>query len=522
MHIRKSWLGVAAAVWAGALMAAAAWAEVRLPSVFSDHMVLLRESAVPVWGKADPGEKVTVEFGGRRAETVAGTDGKWRAELTGLTPADRGEMVIRGTDEVRIKDVLVGEVWLASGQSNMDFRIARTKERYWCGVANEAEEIAAAKWPEIRMYIAEAAFADEPQDDVKGRWWVCSPETAGEFSAVGYYFARELHQRLGVPVGMVVTSFGASKAQAWISPGAMDAVPELAKIVPAYREATHRFESGEARKQYEADLKAWEEAAAKAKAENKPAPRKPGEPRDPRKHQHNAGVLYHAMLRPLAPYTVRGVIWYQGESNGNDVDIYEPLMTTLIGEWRQLWGKPQLPFLSVQLANYRAPTTQPIQANSQIARVREVQRRTGLLPGTATVTAVDIGDEKDVHPKNKLDVGKRLALAARTIAYGETVVWSGPTVKSASAEGDTYRIRFDHTAGGLVSRGKDGKLTGFALLDAAGTWHHADATIEGDSVLLRAPGVTTPKAARYAWTDNPAVSLYNTEGLPAGPFRTDE
>lgn len=504
-----------------AIVALYAKADVSLPSIFSDHMVLQTGSGSEIWGKADAGEKVTVTIGEESQSAEAGADGKWRVTFQSLKSGGPVDVVVAGKNTIKISDVLIGEVWLCSGQSNMDFRIAKTKERSWCGLVNEKEEIAAANFPEMRVFMAEVTMRDEPQDDVAGKWVLVSPETAGELSAVAYFFGRDLHQSLKTPVGLVVTTFGASTAQAWISKGALESNPELSKMLTDYDQARKDFDSGEAQKKYEAAKEAHAIAAAKAKEENKPAPRAPGAPKDPRKDQHNPCVLYNGMLKPLAPYGISGVIWYQGESNGYNSELYFSLMKTLIEDWRRDWQKPELAFISVQLANYKAPATQPVQGNSQIARVRDAQMKTMSMPNVGLASAVDIGDAKDVHPKNKQEVGKRLAMAAKNMVYKQDVASSGPIYQSTEpAAPGSIRVRFTHTDGGLVA--KDTKLTGFAICDAQKIWHSAEATIDGDTVIVSSPDVPQPTAVRYAWADNPPISLYNGAGLPASPFKTDE
>lgn len=516
--------------------------EVTLPSVFGDHMVLQGGVRVPVWGKASPGEAVRVEVGSgpattaTTASTVASPDGRWKVFLGPLPTGAPLTLTVRGrtadgTESTLTRtDVLVGEVWLASGQSNMDFRVARTDTRTWCGVEDQAGVIAAADHPKLRMFIAEFALRDEPQDDVKGRWLVCSPETAGEFSAVGYYFALELQKKLDRPIGIVLTSYGASTAQAWISADRLKAHPQLASMLDDYAKACADWASGASEARYKSALAEWEAAAEKAKAAGKNVPRKPGAPRNPHEDQHNPALLYNGMVAPLVPYAMKGVTWYQGESNGYNSALYLELMKTLIADWRRAWSEgskgagaegstpTEFPFLSVQLAGYRAPASQPVE-NSQIANVRDAQLKSLAVPNTALATAVDVGDAQNVHPKNKAEVGRRLSLAALRLAYGQETPHAGPTVASVTREGSRLRVTFENTFGGLVFKG--GAATGFALRDEAGKWHAASATVEGDSVLLSAPEVPEPKEARYAWANNPPISLYGRSGLPAYPFRTD-
>jgi sialate O-acetylesterase len=368
------------------------------------------------------------------------------------------------------------------------------------------------------MFTVPLKMADTPQSDVGGTWTVCSPATVGNFSAAAYFFARELHKHRQVPVGIITAAYGASTAQAWIPREALAANPRLVSLLTDYDAAAAAYASGEAQKRYEKTLADW---AATTQASKRPAhaARKPGAPRDPHQDQHNPSLLYNAMIAPILPYGIRGTIWYQGESNGVTVDRYETLMVTLIKDWRQQFGRGDFPFIQVQLAAYQAPTSDP-NKSSVIAAVREAQQLAANdVPAGGLVTAVDIGDEKNVHPKNKQEVGRRLALAAQTLAYGEAAESSGPTFKSMAVEGGGIRIRFDHAGGGLMS--KTPKLTGFAIAPASGHFVWADARIEGDSVIVSSDQVPAPAAVRYAWADNPPVSLFNQQGLPALPFRTD-
>jgi sialate O-acetylesterase len=491
-------------------------ADVKPAALFTDHAVLQRDVPVPVWGTAVPGEVVRVSFAGQERRTTADASGRWMVRLDRLDAGGPFDMTIAGRNTIVVRDVLVGEVWLCSGQSNMDFTVGKTAKRSFAGVANEAVEIAAANHPQIRHFSVPFKLSDVPQTDVQGHWKVCTPENVPDFSAVAYFFARALQQELKVPIGLVTSAFGASTAQAWISREALAAHPELAAMLTAYDEACAKFDSPEGQAKYAEALKAWEEAAAKARAAGQREPRKPA---NPHQDQHNPCVLYNGMLSPLAPFAIRGAIWYQGESNGYNSHQYLALMTTLIADWRRLFAQGEFPFLFVQLANYRAPSTQPVQASSQIARVREAQRLTLQVKNTAMAVAIDIGDEKDVHPRNKQEVGRRLALAALARVYGKTVAWSGPTLESVKVEGDSIRLLFAHADGGLKCRGE--KLTGFAVAGEDGVFHFADARIDGNTVVVSSPAVRAPKAVRYGWADNPPASLYNAAGLPASPFKTD-
>ncbi|MFT3789219.1 MAG: sialate O-acetylesterase [Tepidisphaeraceae bacterium] len=521
----------------------AALAEVKLNPLFTDHAVLQRDAEIPVCGTATPGEKVRLELPGAwelnpatrpasgemeihtnhlenvRTTVTADAVGMWTAHLPAHAAGGPFELVVKGdSNEVRRTDILIGDVWLCSGQSNMDFVMSK-KVASFAGIQDEEKEIAAANWPKIRQFKVDLKMTDSPDTQAKGEWLVCNSENAPKFSAVAYCFGRELHKTLpgDVPIGLLVTSYGASTAQAWTSRDALLSNDKLKQLVPEYEQKKSDFASGAAQTKYEQALKDWEKASADAKAAGKPEPRKPGAPKDPSQDQHNPSVLYNGMVAPLVPYAFRGAIWYQGESNGYNNEIYLPLMQTLIADWRKAWNT-EFSFLSVQLAGYHAPATQPAD-RSQIASVREAQWQTMLtVPNAYTVTAFDIGDAKNVHPKNKQEVGRRLALAARANVYGEKdLEWTGPLLKSATVEGSTVRLQFTH-AKELVPAGF--ALTGFALRTEDG-WSWADARIDSNAVLVRVPEGKSPIEVRYAWADNPVANLVNGERLPALPFRVE-
>ena len=532
MSKRPSRAGATLLAGALACLCLAVRAEVKLDPIFTDHAVLQHGKPLVIWGKADPGETVKVTLAGQAASTVAQHTGEWRLTLPPLSHGGPYELTATGpANSVTRTDVLLGEVWLCGGQSNMDFTIARTEERYWCGVLNEAEVVAAADEPRIRQFKVPLAFSEQPIDEVaSGYWMVCSPKTAGEFSAVAYFFARNLREKLpaDMPVGLLVSTYGASTAHTWISRPALEAKADLAPLVADFekRKADWDANREKLRADYAKALAEWEVTAKAAKAQGDREPRKPRPPQDPRKHQHNAALLYNGMISPIIPYTVRGAIWYQGESNGATNELYLSLMQTLIADWRSQWGE-QLPFLATQLASYRAPATQPV-ARSQTASVREAQRLTSLtVPASAMAVTIDIGDESDVHPKNKQDVGKRLALLALTDVYGmQNVVSRGPEPISVMAQTDgTVRVTFAHTSGGLITRAVNhvaaNEVRGFTLKDVSGKWVFADARLQSDSVILSSKEIGTPVEVRYAWADFPMANLYNQAGLPAGPFQME-
>jgi sialate O-acetylesterase len=486
--------------------AAALSAEVRPSALFSDHMVLQREMPVPVWGTADPGETVTVDFAGQTRSTAAGPDGKWMLRLRKLKAGGPFEMEIRGRNRIVLHDILVGEVWLASGQSNMVFTVSK-KAQFFAGMLDEDKEIAAANYPTIRMFTARPVKAYTPQDDAIGGWQVCSPETVPAFSAVGYLFARDIQQRLHVPVGIVTVAFGASTAESWLPRQALADDPELKPMLD-------RFDA------LEDYFKAHPHAMA---ADGPPAPQtlnappgRPGIMRDPAEDQHQPTVLFNGMLHPVIPYAIRGAIWYQGESvvGGKEgVELYPHIMETLVDTWRGLWGEGNFPFYAVQLPGLKNVSNNPM--------VRENQAKILSLPNTGLAVTIDVGDPDNVHPKDKEPVGERLALIAFAKTYGQKLEYSGPVYSSMKVEGNSIRLRFTHLDGGLTAKG--GPLKWFEIAGADRKFVPADATIDGDAVIVRSAGVPAPAAVRYAWDNYPSgCNLYNAAGLPAAPFRTDD
>lgn len=431
-------------------------------SYFASHAVLPREVPVPVWGSAPDGAKVEVEFAGQKVSTVA-KDGRWSVTLQPLAASPEPRcMVIRGEREIVLEDMLVGDVWLASGQSNMARQLgsrARQKE-----IIGAREEIAAANRPLIRQYFVPLKFADAPVDDPRGKWSVCTPATAPTFTAVGYFFARDLQPAVGVPVGIIFSSWGGTVAEAWTSEEALKALPQT-------------------------------------------IPGRPG------KGQNGPSKLYHAMIAPLTPIPIKGVIWYQGEANSGRGLQYREMLPALIGDWRRAWKQPELPFLFVQIAPHERMTPE----------LREAQMLTACkVPRTAMAVLTDVGDAKDIHPVNKAPVGSRLALAARALAYGEKIEYSGPLFREArpQPDGKAMWVAFDHVGGGLVAQ-DGGPLRGFVIAGEDRQFVAAQAEIRGDKVIVWSDAVPKPVAVRYGWANVPDVNLANKEGLPASPFRSD-
>jgi sialate O-acetylesterase len=497
-----------------------AHALVRLASPFTDHMVLQCDMKVPVWGTAEPGEHVFVQFDGQKVVTDAGADGKWRVDLQPMKASSESRVLTVGgskTGPLEFQDVLVGEVWIASGQSNMEFSMSK-KVKSFAGVANEAEEIAAANYPLIRMFTGAGTKTYAPQETVKGEWKVCTPENAPAFSAVGYFFARDLQRDLKIPVGIINESFGASTAESWIRRETMAADPKLKPMLDRFDEAVEHFRTNPpptvAAPRSE-DVSATNAVAANT-GTNGSSRRVRGSraPRDPVQDQHNATVLFNGMIAPIAPYAIRGAIWYQGESivgGEAGIALYPHVQATLVRDWRKLWGEGDFPFLIVQLAGQEATSNSP--------RVREAQATILALPNTSMAVATDIGEAKNVHPKNKQDVGDRLSRIALAKTYGRKIEFSGPAYESMKIEGSAIRVNFSH-AEGLVAR--DGTLKWFTIAGADGKFVPADAKIDGQTVIVSSPDVSAPVAVRYAWVNFPnGGHLYNSAGLPAAQFRSD-
>jgi sialate O-acetylesterase len=509
---RRPWIVLALAFGPSVLVAQPSRADVKLPHLFSDHMVLQQAGNVPVWGVADPGERVTVRFGQQEQTATADADGKWTVLLSDLKPGAAAEMTIAGKNTVTINDVLVGEVWLASGQSNMEMHVAN--------VGNASQEIAAADYPRIRMFTVERKLSETPLTDANGKWTICSPETVARFSAVAYFFGRDLTKSLNVPIGLIHSSWGGTPAEGWTSREGLAGNSRLKPMLDDYADKVKNFDPAQAAEHDQEVLKRWMEEVAKAQAEGKPRPPRPTPTANPRNYQHSPCLLYNGMIAPLVPYAIRGVIWYQGETNASRDEQYRVLFPALIQNWRQIWNRGEFPFLFVQLASFKAAASEPA-AGGPFTRLRDAQLKTlQAVPNTGMAVAIDIGDAEDIHPKNKQDVGGRLAQTARALVYHQDVPSSGPIYDSKAAEGNSIRLRFKHVGGGLNCKGD--KLEGFAIAGADHKWAWADAKIDGDTVVVSSTEVSQPVDVRYAWNENPKANLYNQSGLPASPFRTDD
>ncbi len=495
-----------------ALLALTARGDVSLAPIFVDHTVLQRDKVVPIWGRAAPQEKITVTFRNQTAHTTAANDGHWLLHLTALQPGAPARLTVSGNNTLVLEDVVVGDVWLCSGQSNMAWTVANSR--------NATAEIAAANFPLLRQFKPGPATAAHAAA-ARGSWVASSPQTVSDFTAVGYFFARDLHQQLGVPIGIVNCSWGGTPIEAWLSPQALASDPAFASAIPLWQTRLRTYPEKKA--QYDLALADWEKQAAAAKAvgeaqhaaflKQTPQPLLPLGP-DVR---WAPTELFNEMIRPLLPYALRGVIWYQGENNalrayGYPAANYTKLFPVLITSWRAHFGQGDIPFYWVQLANYQTEEDWPT--------LREAQAKALTLSNTGMAVTIDIGEPDNIHPTNKQEVGRRLALIARHHLYNLPGAWSGPRLISAERDGASLRLRFDSVDGGLVLRDAEA-AAGFSVAGADQKFHPASARIDGDTVIVSSPEVLEPVAVRYAWTSNPGATLFNGADLPAAPFRTD-
>jgi sialate O-acetylesterase len=467
--------------WAAALAAVAclsvqARADVKPFTLFSDGMVLQGGVKCPVWGTAEPGEEVSASINTGEANAVAAPavkadkDGKWMLQFSPIQPGGPYTVTIHGNNTVTIKDVLVGEVWVASGQSNMEMHLA--------SCANAKEEIAKSKNPKMHLFTVPRKIAAEPTTELVGKWVECGPETVGSFSAVAYYFGRDLQKARNVPVGMIHSSWGGTLAEAWTPKANLEANAALKSLVPA-----------------------------EIKIDNaKPNP-------------NQGTVLYNGMIAPLVPYAIKGAIWYQGESNAGRAYQYRTLFPAMIESWREAWKNPNMAFLFVQLAPFTAIVKEP--QESAWAELREAQLLTSeKLKNTGMAVITDVGEEKNIHPTHKEPVSGRLALAALAVAYGEKIVDSGPIYDGMAVDGSKAVLSFRSVGHGLDAKG--GALTGFTVAGQDKKFHNATAEIKGDKVVVNCDQVEKPVAVRFGWANFPVVNLWNKDGLPASPFRTDD
>jgi sialate O-acetylesterase len=456
-----------------------AQAEIKLPKIFADHMVLQRGQEIPVWGSADPRERIEVTFQNKTYTTRADKTGKWQLKMTASEAGGPHVLTVKGKNTISLKDVLVGDVWLLGGQSNMEWPLTQTN--------GGEDSIKNANYPEIRLFEVGRNVSIFPIEDVpEAGWNVTTPETIANFSAIGYYFGKRIHQDLDVPIGLLDINWGGTVSEAWTSSEALASHPDFKDRIAAYQtRGKSDFEN----------------------AENKGPNSWPAS-------------LYHGMLEPVIPFGIKGALWYQGESNAGRAYQYREIFPLMIQDWRKQWGQGDFPFLWVQLANFKQPVDKP--GDSDWAELREAQSMTLSLPNTAQAVIIDRGEADDIHPRDKWTVAERLAVAAKKTAYGMDEVYSGPTFQKMEVEGTKARIIFDNLGSGLKINDKYGYVKGFAVAGEDRIFHWANAYQDGNDIIVYSEKVSQPVAVRYGWADNPDdVNVYNAEGLPASPFRTD-
>ncbi len=524
---RKAWgslRGIGAAVAAYACRVAAlvvlgggagsAEAAVRLPAVFGSHMVLQRDRPVVVWGWADAGERILVQLGPHTKHGQADAQGAWRVELPAMPAGGPHRLSVAGQNEVVFDDVMLGELWVCSGQSNMAWPLSRA--------LNPEQEVAAAKHPGLRLFTMAQSSQPQAQSQGAGSWAVCDPSTAAGFSAVAYFHGRRLHEELKVPVGLINTSWGGTRIEAWTPLEAMRARGELKPLLDYWDTAVQSFNRDLARTHHERQLAEWKAKAEEAKANKKPEPKRPDPPQDPATDRHRPGNLYNGMVHSLTPLPVRGFIWYQGEGNVTRAYQYRTLLPTLIESWRRAWGRQDLPFLIVQIAPFGYAKRREGVGPTWCAELWEAQLLTARrVPHTGLVVTTDVGNADDIHPRNKQVVGSRLAQWALATTYGRAELTpGGPMYNRVELRGDHAVIHFDYARG---LSGRDGKeLTHFIAAGEDRVFHPAEARIEGSTVVVRCAKVAKPAAVRFAWDELASPNLVNEAGLPASAFRTDD
>ncbi len=504
-----------------------AHADVTLNGVFTDQMILQRDMPVPVYGMAEPGEKVTVAFSGREKSVVAEKDGKWSVKLDAMkastTPA---AMTVSGKNKLTLNDILMGDIWICSGQSNMEWVL---------GACNRPDDLKQADFPLIRLFQMRGTVSSYPRTQVSCiPWSPCTPQAVRDFPAVGYYFGRKVHQETGVPIGLIRSAQGGTAIEPWTPYAGLAMVPELGKDKEMLDKQIRTYLAS-----LQSKVAAYAEDVQNAMSRNAEMPAFLEFPAHPISNNAPQGwnCLYNGYIHPLTRFAIKGVLWYQGESNCSNADTYFHKQRALIGGWRKAWNQGDFPFYFVQLANYGNPTDNPGVDDGGWAKLRMAQLKSLVIPNTGMAVAIelaDVGNPGDVHAKNKKDVGERLALWALAKDYGKkNLVYSGPLFKDMEVEGGKIRIAFDSVGSGLTIAAKkgydpmvkdpQGKLQKFAIAGDDKKWVWADAVIDGKTVVVSSPGVPKPVAVRYAFASNPdGCNLYNNEGLPASPFRTDE
>lgn len=476
-------IGCAVLILLGLIMSERSFGGVTLPSILSDGMVLQRNSQVPIFGKAGAGEtvRVTPDWTERSFKTTAAEDGRWQVEVPTGEAGSPHTMIIESGTRIVLKDILFGEVWLCSGQSNMEMSM-KPYPPWHGGTLNYQQEIAAADYPDIRLFYVEKRASRQPEFTCNGKWEACSPETVAPFPATAYFFARKLYKELRVPIGVINSSWGSTAIESWMSLDTLKSSPDFKGIVEL-------FESSEKKT-----------------------------PPDPVKDYWMPSACYNGLIAPIVPFALRGILWYQGEANAAWPEAYEKLFPALITSWREEWKQPELPFYFVQLASLKTAAYSGLTADGW-ARLRQAQFSTLSLTNTGMAVAADISNPNQIHPRDKQDVGRRLALWALAKCYGQNIAFSGPLYRSMEIQRNKIILHFDHTNGGLMCKGD--ALDGFIIAGEDRRFVPAESGIIGDTVVVSSPEIQKPVAVRYGWTDNLHCTLYNEAQLPAAPFRTD-
>lgn len=487
-------------------------ADVRLPAVIGNHMVLQQNMPLKIWGWADPDEAVTVQILSNKVKTKADKNGKWLVTLPEMSAGGPHSMTVSGKNTVAIENILVGEVWVCSGQSNMEWTVR--------SVDHNVEETFAANYPQIRLFQVPKRASAAPMDDVEASWQACDPASALNFSAVAYFYGRMLHQELGVPVGLIHTSWGGTRIEPWTPMAGFEGVTELKDIIAEVQEAPAKYREALGKSLNE--MEAWLAQAKQAYDKGEGLPEMPTPAQNPLADRQKPMSLYNGQVYGLVPFGIRGAIWYQGESNRAEGVHYFYKMKALIEGWRKVWAQGDFPFYFVQLAPYTYAFPESKDgADLLLAEVREGQRKALTIPNTGMAVTTDIGNLFDIHPRNKQEVGRRLALWALARTYGDQdVVYSGPLYRGMRIEGDKVVLQFDHAEGGLVSRYGE-PLDWFEIAGADGKFVAARAMIKGSEVVVYSSQVAAPTAVRFGWHEQAMPNLMNQAGLPASPFSTE-
>ncbi len=481
-------------------------ADVKLPSIFGSHMVIQQNTNVSIWGWADPGEMVKVKGSWMKNAASVRTDknGKWILQIKSPKAGGPYKIIIEGKNKIVLNDILAGEVWLASGQSNMSLPLKESD--------NAENEIANANYPEIRLFQVERTYSVVPVLDCKGMWSKCSPESAENFSAAAYFFGRKVYKELNVPVGLINSSRGNTPIEAWMDAKILKADHDMSSVFQLWKKWGQEYSDSE--RVYNIKYEKWEEEK-KAHKLGIEEPRKPNSVNNIQKQFRRPGVMFNGMIAPLIPFTIRGIVWYQGENNIDRPFLYRKEFPLLISDWRARWHLGDFPFYFVQIAPY-----DNIINNDSASFLREAQMTAMSVPNTGMAVTVDIGNIHNIHPADKQDVGERLALWALAKTYGfKNIVYSGPIYKSMKIEGNKIRLYFDHIGFGLIKKGKE--LTQFEIAGRNKKFYKADAVIDGTTILVHSDKVPNPTAVRFSWDITVVPNLFNNEGLPAAPFRTD-